>query len=112
MNDHRQTQEGNSTAAKPATTAARKSRRVAAIDWMRGLVMVLMVIDHVSMAFGEFPTDWVWDPPGSSSPLAALTMANYGTETMIIKYPLFPWLAFSALELGLLCLCLAGLMYL
>jgi uncharacterized membrane protein len=28
-----------------------KSKRVAAIDWMRGLVMVLMVIDHTSMAY-------------------------------------------------------------
>src|SRR5580765_2407096 len=27
------------------------SKRLAAIDWMRGLVMVLMVIDHASMAF-------------------------------------------------------------
>ena len=29
----------------------KKSARIAAIDWMRGLVMVLMVIDHASMAF-------------------------------------------------------------
>ena len=33
--------------AKPDPT----SRRVATIDWMRGLVMVLMIIDHASMAF-------------------------------------------------------------
>jgi uncharacterized membrane protein len=49
------------------------------------------------IVFGEFPTDWVWDPPGSASPLAALTLANYGSETMIIKYPLFPWLAMMVL---------------
>ena len=34
-----------------AATPARKSNRIAAIDWMRGLVMLLMVIDHASMAF-------------------------------------------------------------
>ena len=28
-----------------------KSKRIAAIDWMRGFVMVLMVLDHVSMAY-------------------------------------------------------------
>lgn len=27
------------------------SRRIATIDWMRGLVMVLMIVDHASMAF-------------------------------------------------------------
>ena len=37
-------------AAAPAVATA-KSTRIAAIDWMRGLVMVLMVIDHASMAF-------------------------------------------------------------
>ena len=35
----------------PASVAPRKSHRVAAIDWMRGFVMFLMVIDHASMAF-------------------------------------------------------------
>ncbi len=35
----------------PAAAARPRGTRVAAIDWMRGLVMVLMVIDHASMAF-------------------------------------------------------------
>jgi len=30
---------------------ARSSTRIAAIDWMRGLVMILMIVDHASMAF-------------------------------------------------------------
>jgi uncharacterized membrane protein len=205
-----------------AATPARKSNRIAAIDWMRGLVMLLMVIDHASMAFdghhvaedsalyagagtmalpaaefftrwithlcaptfvflagtalalsverrvakgadgweidkgilvrgaiialldptlislgsgrwtfqvlfaiglammcmaplrrlpswvlvglslgwlglGELPTLWAWNPPGSASPLAAFTMATYGSGTMIIKYPLLPWLAMMML---------------
>jgi uncharacterized membrane protein len=49
------------------------------------------------LALGEFPTKWVWQPPGSASPLAAFTMATYGSDTMIIKYPLLPWLAMMAL---------------
>jgi uncharacterized membrane protein len=39
------------TPEPPAATPPRTSQRVATIDWMRGLVMVLMVIDHASMAF-------------------------------------------------------------
>lgn len=34
-----------------APSGASRSKRIATIDWMRGLVMVLMVIDHASMAF-------------------------------------------------------------
>ena len=34
-----------------AAPAGVRSTRIAAIDWMRGLVMVLMVVDHASMAF-------------------------------------------------------------
>ncbi len=214
--------EQNPAAATAATTPVRKSNRIAAIDWMRGLVMLLMVIDHASMAFdghhvaedsalyagagtmalpaaefltrwithlcaptfvflagtalalsverrvakgvngweidkgilvrgaiialldptlislgsgrwtfqvlfaiglammcmaplrrlpswalvglglgwlglGELPTLWAWHPPGSASPLAAFTMATYGSGTMIIKYPLLPWLAMMIL---------------
>ncbi|HSC05257.1 MAG TPA: heparan-alpha-glucosaminide N-acetyltransferase domain-containing protein [Steroidobacteraceae bacterium] len=34
-----------------AAGVARQTTRIAAIDWMRGLVMILMTIDHASMAF-------------------------------------------------------------
>jgi uncharacterized membrane protein len=49
------------------------------------------------MAFGEILTGWLWHPPGSSSVPAALTVVTYGSESMIIKYPVFPWLAIMAL---------------
>ena len=48
-------------------------------------------------AFGELVTGWVWHPPGPSSIPAALTVATYGNSTMVIKYPLFPWLAMMVL---------------
>jgi len=41
------TAETKSAAAAPGVP----KERVAAIDWMRGVVMILMVIDHASMAF-------------------------------------------------------------
>jgi uncharacterized membrane protein len=37
--------------ATHSDSPARVSSRIACIDWMRGLVMVLMIIDHASMAF-------------------------------------------------------------
>jgi uncharacterized membrane protein len=46
---------------------------------------------------GEIPTGWVWSPPGNASPLAALLVATYGSDTMIIKYPVIPWLAMMVL---------------
>jgi uncharacterized membrane protein len=49
------------------------------------------------LVLGEVPTGMAWRPPGSASPLAAFTMATYGSDTMIIKYPLLPWLAMMAL---------------
>jgi uncharacterized membrane protein len=49
------------------------------------------------MVLGEIPTSWAWQPPGSAAPLAAFTMATYGNDTMVVKYPLLPWLAMMVL---------------
>ena len=49
------------------------------------------------IVLGEIPTRWVWTPPGNSSILAAFTVATYGTDTMVIKYPVIPWLAMMVL---------------
>jgi uncharacterized membrane protein len=48
-------------------------------------------------AFGEIVTGLVWHPPGSASIPAALTVATYGSDSMIIKYPFIPWLAIMVL---------------
>ena len=49
------------------------------------------------IALGEIVTAWFWTPPGNSSVLAAFTVATYGSSSMVIKYPLIPWLAISIL---------------
>jgi uncharacterized membrane protein len=46
---------------------------------------------------GEIVTGWFWTPPGNSSVLAALTVANYSAGSLVIKYPVIPWLAISVL---------------
>jgi uncharacterized membrane protein len=57
----------------------------------------LVVLGLGWIALGEIPTGWVWHPPGSASPLAAFTVATYGSNVMTIKYPLLPWLAMMLL---------------
>jgi uncharacterized membrane protein len=61
------------TAASPDAVQARAASRLVALDWMRGLVMVLMAIDHSSDAFnaGRLFTDaaFLWHP-GAPLPAA------------------------------------------
>jgi len=57
----------------------------------------LLALGFGWVAGGELVTDWFWNPPGSSSPLAALFVATYGSAAMVIKYPLLPWLAMMVL---------------
>lgn len=57
----------------------------------------LMLLAGSWMVFGEWVTAMVWSPPGSSSPLAALFVANYASDALIIHYPLISWLAIMML---------------
>lgn len=47
--------------------------------------------------FGEFITSLVWSPPGSSSPISAIFIANYAGPNLLIHYPFIPWLAMMML---------------
>jgi len=55
--------------------------------------MAMLLIAVGWMLCGEWITSLVWSPPGSSSPIAALFVANYGSENLLIHYPFIPWLA-------------------
>jgi uncharacterized membrane protein len=88
-------------AVKPRTQAAAQSSRIAAIDWMRGFVMVLMIVDHASMAFDASHLDEDSAMyPGSAS--QALPGAEFFTRWMThICAPTFVFLAGVALALSI-----------
>ena len=72
---------------------------MAAIDWMRGLVMVLMAIDHASLAYngGRLGDDsWYAHEPGSALP-AAQFFTRWITH---LCAPTFVFLAGTALALS------------
>lgn len=58
---------------------------------------VLLTLALGWMIFGELITSLVWNPPGSSSPVAALFVANYAGTNLLIHYPFIPWLAIMIL---------------
>jgi uncharacterized membrane protein len=76
-----------------------KSKRIAAIDWMRGFVMILMVLDHVSMAY---------DAQHNSTDSAALYISgtplpDFAFFTRWISHlcaPVFVFLAGTALAIS------------
>jgi uncharacterized membrane protein len=83
-----------------AVAAAVRSPRIAAIDWMRGLVMVLMVVDHASMAFDgtHNPLDSAMYPDAMT---AALPAGEFFTRWMThICAPTFVFLAGVSLALS------------
>jgi len=84
-----------------AVTTPVRSTRIAAIDWMRGVVMVLMVVDHASMAF-----DGTHDPKDSAmyadAMTAALPAGEFFTRWMThICAPTFVFLAGTSLALSI-----------
>jgi uncharacterized membrane protein len=89
-------------AAPPASRAPSppRSPRIATIDWMRGLVMVLMVIDHASMAFdgGHLSEDSALYPGAGTM---ALPAAAFFTRWIThICAPTFVFLAGTSLALS------------
>lgn len=73
--------------------------RLLAIDWLRGLVMILMTVDHASDAFnaGRLMTDGVgFAPPGTALP-AAQFFTRWVTH---LCAPTFVFLAGTALALS------------
>ncbi len=81
------------------TPLSTDSDRLAAIDWMRGLVMVLMAIDHASLAFngGRLSDDsWYMQKAGSDLP-AAQFFTRWITH---LCAPTFVFLAGTALALS------------
>jgi uncharacterized membrane protein len=78
-----------------------RSARIAAIDWMRGVVMVLMVIDHASMAFDgtHHPLDSAMYPDAMTAPLPA---AEFFTRWIThVCAPTFVFLAGMSLALSI-----------
>ena len=74
------------------------SRRLAYIDWMRGLVMILMTVDHASDAFnsGRLMTDTVAAYHGQFLP-AAQFLTRWITH---LCAPTFVFLAGASLALS------------
>ena len=90
---------GDAPAVHSGTPLPTDASRLAAIDWMRGLVMVLMAIDHASLAFngGRLAGDsWFMHQAGSELP-AAQFFTRWITH---LCAPTFVFLAGTALALS------------
>lgn len=90
----------NAAAASTSTPPLpARSRRIAAIDWMRGFVMILMVIDHVSMAYNANHISA--DSAALYNPATPLTDFAFFTRWLShICAPTFVFLAGTALALS------------
>ena len=83
--------------SKPVTT----SQRIAAIDWVRGFVMILMIFDHAAMAFNRNHLDHD-SALYADAMTMALPAAEFFTRWMThICAPTFVFLAGTALALSI-----------
>jgi uncharacterized membrane protein len=87
--------------SQPVAHPGTKSHRIAAIDWMRGFVMILMIFDHASMSFDRNHLDH-----DSALYADAMTMVlpagEFFTRWMThICAPTFVFLAGTALALSI-----------
>jgi uncharacterized membrane protein len=57
----------------------------------------LLALGVAWFAVGEAITGVFWHPPGSASPLVALTVATDSGGPVVIKYAVVPWLAMMAM---------------
>jgi uncharacterized membrane protein len=74
------------TEALPTVPAAAMSTRVVSVDLLRGLIMIVMALDHVRDYFSPFP----WDPTDLSKASAALFLTRWITHYCA---PIFVFLA-------------------
>jgi uncharacterized membrane protein len=85
----------------PAAAMAVPSQRIATIDWMRGFVMILMVIDHASMAFdgSHISKDTAFYPDAGTM---ALPAAEFFTRWIThLCAPTFVFLAGTSLAISI-----------
>ena len=76
------------------------SKRISSIDWMRGFVMILMLVDHVSMVYNE--DHLATDSAISYIPGSALPAGEFFTRwTAHLCAPVFVFLAGTAMALSI-----------
>ena len=76
-----------------------QNQRIAAIDWMRGFVMILMIIDHVAMAYNGHHL--ALDSAASFTPDKALPEDEFITRWIThLCAPVFVFLAGTALAIS------------
>src|SRR6478735_10597259 len=86
--------------SQTSPTSGTKSKRIAAIDWMRGFVMILMIFDHASMSFDRNHLDHD-SALYADAMLMVLPAGEFFTRWMThICAPTFVFLAGTALALS------------